>query len=274
MTTINIGNTAYSLNAICDGIDNNDYHQHTAIGSTNCKDVLKSTWLFEHNKNNPKAQTAAMAFGSLVHHLILEPEMFDQHYFVADKPKKNTKEGKAAYSRLDAERGQKTWVTQDDFLQAQDMRHNINQNDFIQAILTGGKSEQAVFWRDSGTGVLCKAKADYLNLDKGLIVDLKTTSSLASEMCFKHTIQKYQYQLSAAFYQDGFKQATGKALDFFILAVETFAPFNYGIYKLSDNLLQQGRALYGEALRIYKDAEQTGNFAVPYHHGQLIELAA
>jgi len=69
-----------------------------------------------------------------------------------------------------------------------------------------------------------------LNLEQGLIVDLKTTSSLVSENIFKYTMQKYQYQLSAAFYQDGFKQAMGKGLDFFIIAIESFAPFNHAIY--------------------------------------------
>lgn len=74
------------------------------------------------------------------------------------------------------------------------------------------------------TGVLCKAKADYLNVEKGLIVDLKTTSNLANELCFRRTTAQFQYHLSAAFYQDGFQQATGKRLDFFIVAIESFRP--------------------------------------------------
>lgn len=49
-------------------------------------------------------------------------------------------------------------------------------------------------------------------------------------------MQKYQYQLSAAFYQDGFKQAMGKGLDFFIIAIESFAPFNHAIYWVGEDL--------------------------------------
>ena len=274
MKTIEIANKKYSLNAICDGINNNDYHRHQAISSTNCKDLLKSPWLYDYNKKNPKEQTAAMAFGSLAHHLILEPETFDQHYFVADKPKRNTNAGKAAYERLDQERGNRAWVTQAEFLEAEEMRYNVSKNDLAQAILTGGKAEQAVFWRDAETDVLCKAKADYLNVDKGIIVDLKTTSSLASEMCFKQTVKKYHYQLSAAFYQTGFTAAIGKVLDFFIIALKSFAPFNYAIYKVGEDLLQAVRSLYQEALRTYQAAHESGQFNVPYYHGQLIELAA
>ena len=93
MEAINITNQQCSLNTVCDGINNSDYHKYT--------DLLKSPWLYDYNKNNPKPQTAAMAFGSLVHYLILEPKNFEQYYFVADQPKKNTRDGKAAYHRLD-----------------------------------------------------------------------------------------------------------------------------------------------------------------------------
>ena len=81
MEAINITNQQCSLNTVCDGINNSDDHKYTAIGSTNCKDLLKSSWLYDYNKNNPKPQTAAIAFGSLVHHLILilAPESFEQH---------------------------------------------------------------------------------------------------------------------------------------------------------------------------------------------------
>jgi len=63
---------------------------------------------------------------------------------VADKPKKNTKEGKAAYHRLDQEKGQRVWVTQEEFLQAQEMRFNLSKNELVQALLTGGQAEQSV----------------------------------------------------------------------------------------------------------------------------------
>ena len=264
----------YPLNTVIDGISNQDYHNHAAIGSSQCKNLLKSPWHFEYNRKHPKPPTAAMQFGSLVHQLVLEPQKFEQNYFVAEKPKKTTKEGKAMYAKLDAERGRRIWVTTDDFLKAEDMRHNLSQNDLVKVLLQGGRAEQAVFWVDNDTGILCKAKADYLNVEKGLIIDLKTTANIASEICFRRTTAQFQYHLSAALYQDGFQQATGQRLDFFIVAIESFAPHNYAIYKLSDELLAQGRSLYTEALIIYQAADNVGDFAVPYYQGRLVELVA
>ena len=264
----------YPLHTVIDGISNKDYHAHPAISSSQCKHLLKSAWEYDYRRKHPKTATAAMQFGSLVHQLVLEPETFDQHYFVAEKPKRNTKEGKAMYARLDQERGHREWIALDDFLKAEDIRNTLKQSELVRSLVQGGKAEQSVFWGDSETDILCRAKADYVNIDNNILVDLKTTSSLASEHVFKAEIYKYNYHLSAAFYQDGFNETTGKVLDFIVIAVETNAPHNFAVYKLSDALLAQGKALYREALQVYFEAKRAGNFAVPYNNGNLIELAA
>jgi len=106
------------------------------------------------------------------------------------------------------------------------------------------------------------------------VPNLKTTSDLASELCFKWTLNKYQYHLSAAFYQQGFKLALGEKCDFFFIVIETFKPHNYAIYKIGDDLLERGYHLCREALRVYKQAESRGSFELPYNNGNLLELVA
>ena len=57
--------------------------------TTQCKHLLKSAWEFDYKRKHPKAPSAAMQFGSLVHQLVLEPEQFEQNYDVvanADDP--------------------------------------------------------------------------------------------------------------------------------------------------------------------------------------------
>jgi hypothetical protein len=41
-------------------------------------------------------------------------------------------------------------------------------------LLRGGQAEKTLIWRDEATGVLCRAKADYLRPDG--IVDVKTAA--------------------------------------------------------------------------------------------------
>ncbi len=221
--------------------------------------------------------TPAMKFGTLFHSLVLEPKTFDDEYVVADIPKRNTKQGKADYQELIETVGARQLVSTDDFLQAQTMRHNLAKNELVRTLLNKGVAEQSVFWIDEASKVNCKARADYINLEQGYIVDLKTTSSLADDINFSFTTRKYHYDLSASFYVDGFKQATGKNgkdFDFYFIAIETNPPFNYGVYKLSQGLIEQGRGKYTQALEIFVKTRERGNFNVPYNGGNLIELVA
>jgi hypothetical protein len=265
---------SYDLNKIIDGIPNETYHRHSALSSTNLKDLLKSPWSYWHNKQNPKVSTPAMQFGSLVHKLILEPENFANEYMVAGKPERRSKAGKAKYAELLEEAGSRIWVSTDDFLKAQDLIFPASQNLIVKNLLSGGKAESSVFWQDEATGVQCKAKADYLNIERGYILDVKTTVSLASERAFLWTVSKYAYDLSASFYKQGFELATGKELDFYFLVIEKEAPFNFATYKIGNELLRRGEAQYKQALNVYVDALERGKFDIPYHNGNLIELIA
>ena len=250
-------------NTLIYDMSNDDYHAHQAISSSNCKDLLKSPWSYQHKRDNPTSQTPSMVFGSLVHALVLEPSTFEARYFIADKPKRNTKDGKAKYAELLQECATRTWVSRDDYLKASDMTCSLLASNTANLLLKGGSSEVAIFWQDRATGIECRAKCDYINLDAGYIVDLKTTSSLANEKGFKSTLLKYQYHLSAAMYLEGFSQAIGSKLDFLFIVIESAPPYNFGVYKLGVDLLTQGSGLYRDALAVYKRALDKGTFKVP-----------
>jgi exodeoxyribonuclease VIII len=148
----------------------------------------------------------------------------------------------------------------------------VLKNKLATTLLSGGNAEVSTFWTQDN--IQCKARADYINFNHNYIVDVKTTASLANEQSFLKTIEKYNYDLSASFYCDGFKNSTGKDFDFFFIVIEKQAPFNYGIYKLSDNLLHKGRLKYLQALENYKQAKLLDQFHIPYNDGRLVELVA
>ena len=174
-------------NKIISKLSNKEYHKQNAISSSNCKDLLISPWNYHHKKHNPIQPSPAMKFGTMFHSLVLEPQLFDKEYLVADIPKRNTKQGKLDHQELIEKLNDRVLVNTDDFLKAQDMSYNLQKNNFVQTLLSGGQAEQSVFWTDETTKTPCKARADYINIDRGYIVDLKTTSSLADDINFKHT---------------------------------------------------------------------------------------
>ena len=253
-------------------ISNNDYHAHKALSSSNLKDLLISAWSFAYNKKFPKQFTQAMQLGTLAHSLILEPEKIEEEFFVAEKPKRTSKAGKEEYNRLLIEANNRIWISPSEFSECEAMIAPVLKNKLATTLLSGGNAEVSTFWAQDN--IHCKARADYINFNHNYIVDVKTTASLANEQSFLKTIEKYNYDLSASFYCDGFKNSTGKEFDFFFIVIEKQAPYNYGIYKLSDNLLHKGRLKYLQALENYKQAKLLDNFESPYNDGQLIELVA
>ncbi len=154
------------------------------------------------------------------------------------------------------------------------MRYNLVKNELVKTLLSDGRAEQSIFWIDEGTDILCKARADYINVEQGYIVDIKTTSNLADDSSFGFTLKQYHYDLSAGFYVDGFKKAIGRDVDFYFIVIESNPPHNYSIFKSSIDLLAQGRNKYKKALDTFTRANQSGNFAKPYNNGNLIELTA
>jgi exodeoxyribonuclease VIII len=102
-------------------ISNNDYHAHKALSSSNLKDLLISAWSFAYNKKFPKKSTIAMQLGTLVHSLLLEPEKIEEEFFVADKPKRTSKEGKEEYNRLLIEANNRIWISPSDFSECEAM---------------------------------------------------------------------------------------------------------------------------------------------------------
>ena len=66
----------------------------------------------------------------------------------------------------------------------------------------------------------------------------------------------------------------GINLGFCSLVVEKEAPYNYGIYAMSDVLIERGDAQVKQALEVYKSAKASGRFNVPHNNGNIIQLAA
>lgn len=109
--------------------------------------------------------------------------------------------------------------------------------------------EQAITWQDPDTHLPCKAKADGLAVNDGVLLDLKTTTSDAANP--KKILQKVLdmgYHRQMAFYADGCKANGTPIKQCVLIFVDTSEPFAVGVYRLSEELLEYGRGQYKQAL--------------------------
>jgi len=229
------------------------YHAGPGVSSSGLKEILKSP---AHYKTYLAGQedTEAFRVGRLVHLRILEPEAYAQTVVVAPQVDARTKDGKATRDAFLASSVGKEVVSVADAANIEAFAWAASRNKLASKIFSGGQAEISVYWIDKDSGALCKARADYLRGEA--IFDLKTCYS-ASPAEFKKSVLNYRYDLSAAFYLDGFATVL-PVKHFSWAAVEKKAPYCFGFYAADQDLLNAGRADYVKALAVYAECERSG----------------
>lgn len=147
-----------------------------------------------------------------------------------------------------------------DFAAAHAMAAAVRAHPIAGKLFTSGQPEQTLIWRDPVTGVLCRAKTDWLRPDG--IVDLKTAESAAPDALSK-AVHNHGYYVSAAFYLRGFRlldlDAVVQREPFFcFVAVEKEPPYLVHVIQLTGRAMAYGDRRVSEALEIYRDCTAAG----------------
>lgn len=175
-------------------LSNDDYHADKAIGSSGLKCFAQVPAIYHYQYLSglyERDETAASRFGTHAHIALLEPELFDKQFVVApemavlNKGKKNEKT--APMNRVHAdwkafaaevEETGKTPMLYSEYQRAKAMSEAIASHELARSMLTGGRAEMSFFAEDEETGLMMKARPDYLVTVKGVgnvLVDYKTT---------------------------------------------------------------------------------------------------
>lgn len=239
---------------IYENLSNADYHgDDTALSNSKLSMLARSYYYYEHIMSNPRAQTPALAVGSMAHCAILEPHLFDSTYVVTPKFDKRTKLGKEGHKEFEEANIGKICVEQKDFADVIGMRDSFMGTEIGQAIIASSKKEISFFWRDKATEILCKCRPDIWDEKNDIIMDIKTTD-IATLKAFKSSIWKWRYQVQAAFYSDGVEAVTGRKQTFVFCAIEKKPPYDFAFYQLDDEALEMGRAMYNENIEYFCEA--------------------
>ena len=251
------------------------YHAIPAMSASGLKRMRQSPAHFygmqlDPNRPPPGEPSPAMKNGTLVHACIFEPGEVAARYVV--KPEGvdfRTKDGKAW-------RDAQTREVLDDV----QMRAALAQAAAVRALpdvaalLADGYPEASAFWADVETGELCKCRPDWVHTvgDGVILVDGKTCQD-ASPDGFGRAIWNYAYHLQAAWYSDGFTQATGLRVHGFVFAaVESAWPHAAAAYMLGDDVLDAARRENRRLLNLYAECKRTGVWPGYGQGVQLINL--
>lgn len=158
----------------------------------------------------------------------------------------------------------KTPILAKDYERAKAVAKAVADDPLAGPLFTDGQAEVSLFWPDAETGIVRRARFDWLKnkVDgkRRIIADLKTARS-AEPYTFGRSAADFGYAISAANYVDG---AIACGLDddplFIFAAVEKTPPYVVSTFYATEDVIELGRALMRKALRTYAECVNSGKW--------------
>ena len=261
-------------------MENADYHAHPAISKSHLDLIARSPMHYWARYLDPKRvapePTAAMLLGSALHTHVLELDKWDREYAVApDGIDRRTKAGKEAWAAFEAESADRTVLSRSDADLVMHMGRSILTHPAA-AMLLGmdGEAETTHMWTDATTGLQCKCRPDWISVDGGILVDLKTTED-ASPREFQRSIAKWRYHVQAGWYMAGVEAAYGtRPSGFIFIAVEKKPPFAVGVYAADEEMINRGYEIAMRDLQKLAECKAADQWPAYSHRIEPISLPA
>ena len=225
-------------------MSNEEYHGKTKYeSSSTVRKVLTSPKKYLYDKTAESVPTKAMEEGTAVHTFFLENELFKNRYCF--KPKAfngRTKEGKQWME----EHGHLNILAAEWEENLIHMNHSFLDSPAKIIYDRKGLTELSYFSEDLG-GIKAKCRPDWISSDGHTVVDLKTTQD-ASPKGFQKSIANFGYHIQSSWYMRVLQSLDVPVKEFIFIAIEKTAPFCVGVYRASEEMLEEGNKKVDEAI--------------------------
>lgn len=228
-------------------ISNAEYHRRPEISHSQIECFRRSQKEFYQRhvaRTMAGSSTASQLLGTAVHGLLLDQDAWGKELFVAPECDRRTKAGKELYAEWFSHLPPDAVIVPSDvYQQAALIAASVCQSAYEIKPFGGGglvevfnntyhRCEIPMFWSCPETNEPLRAKADFIDTEHHLIVDLKTCQS-ASPKAFASAAARYGYVRQAAWYCQGYEVLYGRRPHFVFVAVSTSEPYEVGMYSFS-----------------------------------------
>ncbi len=259
------------------GLSFKEYCAIDAINCSGLKKIKQSPLHYWAEYLSPdkkeREETPAMYRGTAIHTAVLEPKRFAEEYRKEPKPEDypahlNTNDDIKAKLRAFSlplggnkaelvvrlkefgqdflffedvlkEHEKYKLLKNDDWEACQKISDGVRKKPALSVLFETGSPEVTLVWKDKETGMMCKARADWLTQD-GMLVDIKSSTD-ASMQEFAWSFERYKYWQQAAWYLDGVRATMGVSGTFILAAFETAYPYATAVYMPDDQAIEDGR---------------------------------
>ena len=245
------------------------FEEYTAlkgVNSSRLKHLDHSPRAFIENPQTIGRRSASI--GHMAHCMMLEPDEVKKRYVPSPEGLRRDKRTKAYKEFLNTVPECAESVAPAEFELAADMVEHAENYPLAWELIKHSTTELTVQWIDEETEVLCKARFDMANKEKGLI-DLKTTKDVTPKG-FKYEAKKYGYWSQAAHYRAGLRAINKSELmqfdsdEFRIIAVDNQEGERYTVvFKLPAEVIDEFAVDRYNRIMQVKQCKEEGNWPGP-----------
>ena len=248
-------------------ISDEEYHADDAVSKSDLTLFHQSP--AHYKAKDLKKKTVPLVIGAAFHAAVLQPEIYAEKYISMPEGVKGTTKAGIAIKEEAAIKDQTVLSWADSGIIA-DMRKAINAHETASKLLSfSGHSEISGFWVDERTGLACKLRADRIDSDNRIIIDLKTTVDARLEP-FTRQLASLKYHWQGYWYLNGVSKITGiDHNDFVIIAIEKEPPYAIAVYRLDDAMIYLGNEeikILLEEFRQCKEADEWPAYPIAMHN--------
>lgn len=241
-----------------------EYDAIDALNMSRLKEIRRSPLHYQHALSHPKT-SAPMTLGLATHVAVLEPERFLSDFANWDR---RTKGGNSAprngqwWDAFLNENAGKTILTSDEWHRSREIADAVRGDSLAMRYLAQGEPEVTLEWQMEGRA--CKGRVDWLTTIEGVptIVGLKTTRD-CRHFAFGAQAAKFGYHLQFSWYHDGYEHIRDNKPKLVEIVVESAAPHALAVYRIPDDIIEQGRDEYMRLLEQLANCERTGDWPGP-----------
>lgn len=246
------------------GVPEAEYHSVPICHSTALKCVWKSSAAHAIAAEGAVLDSPSLLLGSAVHCLVLEPDTWDSKYAVCPPADGRTKEGKAIKEAFAASCGNRRVVPHDVAEVARACAASVAAFDAVASVVESCDDRELSLCA-TVAGSACRARLDGYDRLARRVVDIKTTSGLASPHEADKSCRNWLYDLQGAFYLRCARLCDLPAEQFVLVMVETAPPHGVAAYSISPESLGMWDARIDELVIRWQAAKDgtSGNLCYP-----------
>lgn len=254
------------MNHVLD-MHSDDYHRHPAVSKSvldlihDDPHLVKWSRMAEQDTDKIKA----FDFGDAMHAICLEPDRLKSEFLAIPELNLRTKAGQQERDEFIAANADKKLLTFEEWRKLNLMFDSVMSHPQARELIEAeGIAEGSYFFTDEDTGLDCKCRPDKEIESRSLLVDIKTTETLAR---FTYSVEDFRYYVQDPFYCDAVARFKGPQTMLFLVIQKHISAGRYPVKvcKLPDEAIMYGRNEYRADMRRYARFIEEGEPTTDYH---------